>query len=62
MADLCLTFYLQQKTGVSYWSKWTKAIQSYLLSKWSWASQWNISLHWCANRNSLSARHFTSLL
>jgi len=23
-----------------------KATQSYLLSKWSWASQWNILLHW----------------
>jgi len=27
--------------------KWTKAIQSYLVSTWSWASQWNILLHWC---------------
>jgi len=34
----------------------------YLVSKWNWASQWNILLHWCAKQNSLSTRHFTSRL
>jgi len=34
----------------------------YLVSKWSWTSQWKILLHWCAKLNSLSTRHFTSRL